>query len=246
MSTLTLALDAEGQLASALTAPKRAKYTCLECGGHLHVKRGPERAAHFAHDHDDPAGCAGESVTHLAAKRLLLVQLREELATHRQVTWMQRCPGVDGPCRMRSVLPQAHLVEGDGAVREEVTHGRYRFDVAVVVSGQVTFGFEVYHRHAVPDEKAADLDVPWLELVAEDLLEFKPRVPYRGSVSEVRCQECQALERARQERQDRDAQRGAQTATYVAEVRQVQQVWATILGAARETDERQRRRRQRG
>lgn len=243
MSTLTLALDTEGRLVSALTAPKKAKYTCLECGGTLHVKRGEQKAAHFAHDHDDPTGCTGESVTHLAAKRLLRQQLQAELEQTGLVKWMQHCPGVEGACRMRSVLPQEREVASGWEVREEVTHGRYRFDVAVVVSGQVVFGFEVYHRHLVPDEKAADLNVPWLELVAEDILEFKPRVPYRGSHSEQHCPDCQALLVAIKERQARDAKRGEQTKKYAAEVSQVKNVWQDIVAAARKIDEKQRVRR---
>lgn len=243
MSTLTLALDTESRLVSALTAPRKARYTCLECGGSLHVKRGPQRAAHFAHDHDDPTTCTGESVTHLAAKRLLRQQLQAELEQDGLVKWMQHCRGVEGACRMRSVLPQEREVASGWEVREEVTYGRYRFDVAVVVSGQVVFGFEVYHRHLVPDEKAADLDVPWLELVAEDILEFKPRVPYRGSHSEQHCIDCQALLKAKKEQQAREAKRGEQTKKYAAEVTQVQSVWKTILEAAKQIDEKQRVRR---
>ena len=236
MSTLTLALDATGHLVSALTAPKRAKYTCLECGGSLHVKRGAQRAAHFAHDHEDPAGCTGESVTHLAAKRLLRQQLQTELEQDTQVRWMQHCPGAQGSCRMRSVLPQGREVYGTWEVREEMNHGRYRFDVAVVVAGQAVFGFEVYHRHLVPEEKAADLNVPWLELPAEDILEFKPRVPFRGSHSEQLCLDCQAFLSALKERQARDAKRGEQTQKFIAEVNQVQETWASILEAAKDID----------
>lgn len=233
MSLLTLALDGEGQLVSALTAPRKSRYICLECGAALHVKRGHERAAHFAHDHDDPGGCAGESVIHLAAKRLLRLQVQEEVDAHGEVRWVQHCPGAGSPCRMRTVLPQHHDVARAFEVREEVKHGRYRFDVAVICGGRVVFGFEVYYRHRVPEAKAADLDVPWLELVAEDLLEFKPRVPYRSGVSEYRCPECDALVRASRQRQQREAARDAQTTRYVAEVLQVQQTWADILKAAR-------------
>jgi len=240
VSTLSLALDAEGQVVSALTAPKKAAYTCLECGHSVHVKRGSERAAHFAHDHEDPSGCAGESVTHLAAKRLLLTQVKAELEADRRVLWVQHCPGTEGPCRMRAVLPQHFAVTGIFDVCEEVMHGRYRFDVAVVVGGRAVFGFEVYYRHAVPEEKAADLDVPWLELVAEDILEFKPRVPWRGGFSRRHCPDCQTLAAALQERQQRDAARGVQTSKFVAEVTQVRKTWADILGAARAMDDRQK------
>lgn len=240
MSTLTLALNSDGDLVSALTAPKRAKYTCLECGGNLHVKRGAQKAAHFAHDSDDLTGCAGESVTHLAAKRLLRMQLQAELTQESVVQWMQHCSGAQEGCRMRSVLPQGFEVQGTWEVREEVPHCRYRFDVAVVVAGQAVFGFEVYHRHLVPEEKAADLHVPWLELVAEDILEFKPRVPFRGSHSEQLCPDCQALLQVLKERQARDAKRGDQTKKYVAEVTQVQDTWKDIIGVAKKMDEAQR------
>ncbi|CAM3445265.1 Competence protein [Deinococcus saxicola] len=240
MSRLILALDGEDQVVSALTAPKGARYSCLECGGALHVKRGKERAAHFAHDHEDLAGCAGESVTHLAAKRTLRLQLQTELSQNHHIQWVQQCPGAQGGCRMRSVLPQRREVSPPWEVREEVTHGRYRFDVAVLCAGQVVFGFEVYHRHLVPDEKAAELDVPWLELVAEDILEFKPRIPYRGSVSEHLCVECQALAQAIREQAKREAQRQQQTRKYAAEVSQVSRTWTDILAKARQIDQEQR------
>jgi Competence protein CoiA-like family len=243
MSNLTLALNLDGDLVSALTAPRHEKYTCLECGGHLHVKRGQQKAAHFAHTSDDLTGCSGESVTHLAAKRLLRKQLQAELTQEGLVKWMQHCSGAQNACRMRSVLPQWHEIQGVWEVREEITHGRYRFDVAVIVAGQTVFGFEVYYRHLVPEEKAADLNVPWLELVAEDILEFKPRVPFRGNLSDQLCPDCKALHKALQERCDRDAKRGEQTKKYVAEVGQVQEAWKDILLAAKKVDEAQRVRR---
>jgi Competence protein CoiA-like family len=243
MSHLRLALNTEDQVISALTAPKGGRYTCLECGGALHVKRGKERAAHFAHDHEDRAGCAGESVTHLAAKRTLRMQLQTELTAVHQIQWMQQCPGAQGACRMRAVLPQSCEIGPAWEVREEVAHGRYRFDVAVLCGDQVVFGFEVYYRHLVPDQKATDLNVPWLELVAEDILEFKPRIPYRGSLSEHLCAECQLLAQAIKEQAKRAAQRQQQTKKYAAEVTQVSQTWTEILEQARRLDQDQRSKR---
>ncbi|MGM9320567.1 hypothetical protein [Deinococcus aquaticus] len=250
MSTLTLALSLDGDVVSALTAPKELKYTCLECGAPLHVKRGEQRAAHFAHTSDSHTGCTGESVTHLAAKRLLRNQLHAELTRARLVQWSLLCPGPrhehrtaagqDTWCRMRSLIPQCHEVPGDWEVREEVTHGRYRFDVAVVMAGRVVFGFEVYHRHLVPDEKAADLNVPWLELAAEDILEFKPRVPFQGSHSRQHCPECQAILKQWQEEQARRTQRAQATQQFEVEVTRVKTTWQGILRAARTVGEEQR------
>ena len=229
MIQIPLALDHTGKLVSALTAPKHAAYTCLDCGGALHVRRGEEKAAHFAHTAQGIQGCSRESVTHKAAKRLLRQQLETELSQDGQVHWVRRCPGVQTPCRMQAVLPEQHHVGPGATVLEEVTYGRYRFDVAVLIGSQVVFGFEVYHRHAVPAEKAADLDVPWLELVAEEILEFKPRVPWQGGLNKWHCPDCEALQQALLARLDRDAQRGQQVQRYVAEVLQVKQVWEAIL-----------------
>ena len=97
MIQIPLALDHTGELASALTAPKHVPYTCLECGGSLHVRRGEENAAHFAHTAHDTQGCSGESVIHRAAKRLLRQQLEAELAQDGHVHWVRHCPGVQAP-----------------------------------------------------------------------------------------------------------------------------------------------------
>lgn len=242
MTTITLALDAKGQVVNALTAPRQAPYVCLGCGAPMHVRRGDERAAHFAHDHEG-GGCGGESVTHRAAKHLLRQQLEAEITEHAVIRWGQRCAGVTGSCRLQVVLPVDFAVRSPVVVREEVTYGRYRFDVAVTDSTGVVFGFEVYHRHLVPEQKAADLNVPWLELVAEDILEFKPRVPYRGGKSERRCPECEAAVQAARDREQRDQARAAQTSRYVVEVAQVHSAWKGIIQAARKADERQRQRR---
>ncbi|GGR21271.1 competence protein CoiA family protein [Deinococcus ruber] len=229
MIQIPLALDHHGELASALTALKHVSYTCLECGGSLHVRRGETNIAHFAHTAHDTQGCSGESVIHRAAKRVLRQQLEAELAQDGHVQWVRHCPGVQTPCRMQAVLPERYNVGPGATVLEEVTYGRYRFDVAVLIGPRVVFGFEVYHRHAVPREKAEGLNVPWLELVAEEILEFKPRVPWRDSVGVQHCQDCMALQRALVARLARDAQRGKQTERYVAEVLQVKHTWEAIL-----------------
>lgn len=53
------------------------------------------------------------------------------------------------------------------------------------------FDFEVTFRHAVSETKASDLDLSWMELDADEILGFGPRVPIGASVSHERCPRCQ-------------------------------------------------------
>lgn len=72
------AVTPEGNVADPATAPKRAYfYLCLDCGTPVRVRRGSQRAAHFAHYAEKRGGglCSEESVLHKASKRLLAEHL---------------------------------------------------------------------------------------------------------------------------------------------------------------------------
>lgn len=233
MTTVPFALDASGEVVTALAAPRGATYTCLECGAPLGVRRGESRRWHFYHLPGFERDCAGESLTHRAAKRLLARALRRELAATGTVTWQRRCAGTGGPCPEGTLLPVALAVPGWTEVVEEVTHGAFRFDVAVLAGRDVRFGFEVFHRHAVPEHKAAALDVPWLELVAEDILAHQPRIPVRSDEGVVRCAACEERAALLAGRARDDAQRGVVDQAYEVEVRRLTTAWTTILAEVR-------------
>lgn len=122
------ALDASGAVVTAVTAAG-SRFTCLECGGVVSRRRGERRRWHFFHL--PGAGCSGESVQHLAAKRALREQIEAELAEHGSIEWVRRCPGVRGACRDDSLITTRHPVSGWTAVREEVRWNGYVLDVAV-------------------------------------------------------------------------------------------------------------------
>lgn len=234
MTAVPFALDTAGQVVTALTAPRNARYTCLECSAPLGVRRGEERRWHFFHLPDFERECGGESVTHRAAKRLLTQALRRELEDSGQVAWQQRCRGIEGPCQDSALLPRSFHAVGWTDVVEEVAHGAFRFDVAVVAEQRVLFGLEVFFRHAVPETKAAALDVPWLELLAEDLLAHRPRVPVRGDEGETHCPSCQERARLLERRAEDNAVRGAVTHAFETEAQRVVNTWTAVLREARE------------
>lgn len=227
-----VALDEEGHVVQALTAIKGKHYLCPECKSEVRLRRGQKYQPHFYHL--NLTSCTGESATHEAAKHLLAQQISKELADYQEVRWQVMCRGLsqDGGCKNHATLLRTYPIAAWEEVRLEVTYGTYRFDVAVIQADRVRFGFEVFYRHEVPEEKAEHLDVPWLELYAEDILEFRSRVPHRNGISDYLCQDCrQRLERY-SERHSDDAVRNAQRQNYNAEVEQVQRTWKHILSMA--------------
>jgi len=124
---------------------------------------------------------------HQAAKLLLMEQVRTDLEEHNSVRWHLRCPGVNGKCRDHAVFEERHPMPGWDSVALEVPHGPYRFDVAVVRDGVTVFGFEVFFRHEAPEAKAQGFDVPWLEVLADDILAYRPRVPWKDPYAAKLC-----------------------------------------------------------
>lgn len=162
----------DGTLARATTAPKGAAhhYACLDCGARVTLRRGPERAAHFAHH--EPTNCTGEGVIHHAAKLELARALRERehpLTLHVPCSW----PGCDHTVALPFDLIMGPHTDVVVEYTETFSTGSvYRLDVATLLHGARQAGFEVYHRHRVPEEKRRSGLSNWVEIHAEPLLEF--------------------------------------------------------------------------
>ncbi len=227
------ALDATGTVVAALTAPREGTYTCLECSQPLTLRRRGDHRPHFTHHSKALRQCTGESVTHQAAKALLRAQVESELHQHGRITWHLACPGVRGVCRDHITVPQHHTVEAWEYVELEVAHGPYRFDVAVTKGGAVLFGFEVFFGHEVPEEKAEALAVPWLELLAEDVLAYRPRLPHRNRQAPTPCPTCHALATRLANRAADNRARGNVETEYETEERRITGTWKAILAAAK-------------
>ena len=227
------ALDEAGVVLAASTAPHGAQFKCLECGQRLALRRRAGQRPHFTHFADAVRNCTGESVTHQAAKLLLQEQIRTDLEEHSGVRWHLRCPGVDGKCRDHAVFEERRALPQWDSVALEVAYGQYRFDVAVVRDGVPVFGFEVFYRHEVPEAKAQRINVPWLELLADDILAYRPRVPWKEPYADKLCEACRELEDRLRLRRSDDKVRDKVSAEFAAEQGRVAKAWQAVLGRAR-------------
>lgn len=227
--TVPYALDEAGAVVAANSAPHAGRYTCLDCRQPLTLRRRRGARPHFTHHGHALRHCSGESATHKAAKAILRHQIEQELREQQRVTWHLACPGAgDHPCRERITFAQHHPVPAWDAVLLEVAHGAHRFDVAVTSNDRVIFGFEVYFKHAVPEEKARNLNVAWLELLAEDILAYRPRLPHPDHHAQSRCRACAARATRLTQRRSDDQARHQVSAEFTAESRRIRQAWQAI------------------
>ena len=231
------AFNDDGQVVVPFAAIQGRHYMCLECGQRLDLRRSRRERPHFAHRPEATKECTGESATHLAAKHLLKAQLEGELAMYGSIAWYVTCAGLgDQPCRDRAMLKQSVPIRDWDAVALEVPHGPYRFDVAVTHQRHVIYGFEVFFKHQVPQAKADALRVPWLELLAEDILEYRPRIPWMpiGAPHQAkRCRSCEELNVQLQKRAQNDQQRSNIQSAFVSEIKRVERAWRMVLEHAK-------------
>ncbi|QFP78560.1 hypothetical protein [Deinococcus sp. AJ005] len=152
-----------GELVLPDQATTGQPYVCLQCKEPVsfrreHLRRGGTVEAHFSHR--PGTECAGESVTHIAAK----IRLQEALSRKEQPFVLRRTCARLG-CSV--TLDQPWFPEPYDVAAVEVALHQYRLDVATLQGGEVVTGFEVFHSHRIGTAKAAGLSVPWLELQAE-------------------------------------------------------------------------------
>jgi hypothetical protein len=158
----SVAWDAHGQPVHARTAARGGDYAALCCGQRVHVRRGPLRRAHFAHDKAVDACACGESAEHRAAKRVV--------ATH----WSS--------IRVTSVRGTTARLRLDGTPVEEWTcsRSRIRVDVGGVRAGagaggdaeaKLVVAVEIWHTHSEAGREAKlPPGVSLLEFVARAVL----------------------------------------------------------------------------
>lgn len=167
-------------------AERDVRYRCPGCGEDVVLRRGERTRAHFAHRGGE--SCRPESVLHRAGKREVLRVIREWKETGGPRPCIARlCPryGCEGGITQDVPDDITHADEevklADGSVADVVLFRRS--DPAAAVEIRVT--------HGVGHVKARRMDVPWVELLAEDLLE-RPYwwVPVQDGLKPFRCPIC--------------------------------------------------------
>jgi hypothetical protein len=170
------ARDAKGRLVTPEAASRRAAYRCPACDGPVDLHAGEKKRRHF---HHRAAACSAESVTHLTAKLFIADAVNEWLGGGRPVVFVRRCAhdGCDAQCR------QAIPAKVGGVALEHMLPSGHVVDVALVsklpgsspLAALPVAAIEVHHTHAVDDEKAMEMGIPWIEVDARQACEAEGR-----------------------------------------------------------------------
>ena len=176
------ALDADGKLVSPDEVASSLGLRCPDpaCGSRLLLRAGPVRARHFAHL--DAERCSRESVEHWAAKHLLAQVVIASLADPGVRPEIHcRCPDCGKSPR--------HLPGSVRSARVEMAVDGFVADVLLLGDDQQPIcALEVLHTHAVTDEKAEGLSIPWIELAAAEVLANPMRwIPRRTGPRPIPC-----------------------------------------------------------
>lgn len=161
-----VAYDASGALVLPDDATPGRSFRCPGCGASVVLRRGRHRRPHFAHRGGE--GCSTESVLHRAAKHRLHEALRAWLGGQGPRPCVARaCPSVscdggivqDLPDDVTDVAEEVRLP--DGSIADLVLY-RGESPVAAV---------EIVVTNRVSEEKSARLEIPWMALLAEEVME---------------------------------------------------------------------------
>lgn len=182
----------DGELVHAREADAAAMYACPGCAGLLVLHAGAVRAKHFAHKAH--TACDGETLAHITAKLLVAKVIDEHCDSKTRVTLLCTCSKCDSP--VQRDLP--HSAFTSSAVEERI--GPFVCDVVAFKESRPVLAVEIFNSHAVGDEKAEQLGLPWIELDAAEVLAdpFNWR-PVRMRLKPTLCRDCKA-ERAELER----------------------------------------------
>ena len=157
-----LALDPAGVLTRPDHANREIAYVCPACAAPVVYRHGPKVSAHFAHT--AASNCNLETVVHKSAKRLIEQAVRDWLAGQApSPTLVLQCSICDHPNRQD--LPAAVT---DVRLEHRLSSGHVA-DVALLSGDEIALVVEIRVSHAVDDDKARDLVVPFVELDGYEL-----------------------------------------------------------------------------
>jgi len=117
-----------------------------------------------------------------------------------------------------------------------------RKDVAILNGSEVVYGFEVLHRYKVPELKGQQIKIRWMELVAEDILAFKPRIPFGYETSSSLCPDCIELKAYLAARKPEDLKRSKTSEEHSKAAQKLRRTWHGIVEEARNFDREMRKR----
>lgn len=180
----------EGQLVYRTEAVRGAKYFCPSCRDPLILRKGRIRTPHFAHSSNTQ--CTPETVLHKTVKSLIVKTVMDWKAGKSRAPLIRRFCSTAGcdkhhdqelPKKVEAAVEEYHLSSGRVV------------DVALVSNSQVVAAVEVFVTHAVDGTKEAKLELPWLEVEAQQILE-QPLlwICHKDSLLPFQCPKCRQRE----------------------------------------------------
>lgn len=189
------------RIVRASTAQKNeGPFECYECKNDLILRKGKIKTAHFAHKNDPDSTCTGggrESAEHIFAKQLLKDDLHKW-------SFVQRCPSCHAQTKAPISFPEANGAQAQIEFRIDKGAKHKVVDVMVLGQGFFLAALEVFHTHAVDEEKAAffaELDIPILEVSAAQIIEAHNNESFVAELlGASNCRECKAAEERKNQR----------------------------------------------
>lgn len=177
-------VDELGNYVSPEMASKQTVYFCPCCANRLVFKSGTKRVKHFSHP--KAANCNPETVLHKTAKALVQRAIMDNAEGELCLSIMDNCQCCGGE-QERLLKPKTF----SNAV-QEVRVGQYICDVvAFKGEGEIALGIEILVTHAVDEEKAKNLNIYWIELKADDVIESATMwQPVQAKLKQRNCLKC--------------------------------------------------------
>lgn len=194
---IPLAYDMTHTLVRVEDAAPSTQYFCPACGTRLILKRGAVKVPHFAHKPSDT--CNQETIIHKAAKLLVQQAIADWKAGRTAAPVVQRACQICGSLVPR---PLPEKVE-TAALEYQLTDG-FIADVALLVGDKPEAAIEIKVTHAVGEEKAANLSVPFIEVDGYAVLDSPTN--WKPIVDQFRPLTCPACSQAFQRFQAKAAQ----------------------------------------
>lgn len=164
MIRIPFALDKYGQLIGINDAEKGRKYFCPSCRDVVIVRKGEIKVHHFAHKMNNL--CGQETAVHKIAKMLIQKRFSQWKAGQTTAPIMNRACQICGK-KTAQTFP-------DKVEREDLEVGLSNgsiADVALIGTGKPIAVIEIRVTHAVDEEKAITLPVPFIEVDGYKVLE---------------------------------------------------------------------------
>lgn len=179
-------------LVSPQEAEKDNEYFCPSCGDILIFRNGNIKVKHFAHKAS--TSCSGETIIHKTAKLLIAKAVKE------WKSGISQCITIVRKCKCDNIIEQKLPDKVDDAVLEKVLENGLIVDVGLISDNKPVAAVEIKATHAVEEEKASKLAIPFIELDANDVILNNTRWnPIQDHFNKWTCKECEKIEREAQE-----------------------------------------------